>query len=232
MYYDFNVPINGDDTLEDRLNFECRLGFKNFVISQIVSDPSESLNVMKDLQKVISNLKIKAYCKITLRTEEDFKIKRFLKLIRGKVDVLSIEPKTIQSLRLAGRDRRVDTIIVNDYNFKWLDRSQARLMRNSGTSIEVQISRFIHDLTINRCVYVLNRILRFIETYRVPLVISLGAKSMYEIKSPKQIIYTLRFLGLSKVSALNSLTLTPKLIIDRSLHRRSSKHVAEGVDIL
>lgn len=231
-YYDLDVPLEGVEPLDVRVAHERKMGFKVFAFSTETSDIGGLEEKVELLEGVKARFSVEnSYSKLNLKCSNVKLLKAALKSFRGRFDIFSVAPEELEVFRSAGRDRRVDTIIVDEKNFRWLDNSQARLMRSSRVFLELVFSKLL-ALELPLALRILRRALEFYRVKDVPLIVSLGARTRFEARHPKQISSLLRFLGLNVFESKNVLTLHPRILIERSKHRRSGVHVLEGVDIV
>ena len=229
-YYDLYVPVSMGERFREIVEFERRLGFSVFAATVEVSG-------MADVEKKLSLLDSYAegdprfYTRIDVVTGDVGVIRELIRRVRGLVDLVSVTPLSIQAFRAAGRDRRVDIISVDLRSSRWIDRSQARLMKESGSVVEIVFSRLLSNKT-SRALNILRRVISFSEESGTPMMVSIGAREVFETRHPRQILHTLYLMGASVVAARNAVSIVPALVVKRTRHRRSGLHVAEGVDLL
>lgn len=234
-YYDLNLPLKGLEPLEDRVLHEEKLGYRVFAVSteaSRVEELEESLTLLLgEVESEKFPKKLKVYTRLNLRTGEVKFLKSTLRSFRSRVDLLTVAPESLQAFRIAGRDSRVDSIVVGSKNFKWLDDSQARLMKSSRVFLEVVLAEVL-SLSMPLALRVLRRAVEFSSKKSIPMLLSLGAKSRFEAKHPRQLASLLKILGLEGGECKSVLTVTPRVLVGKSLHKKSSKHVFEGVDVV
>jgi len=231
---DFHVNVGTLSNGAKVLKVLRKLGFKTVVLAYTTTDSvCELRSLDKNVLEECKKLKLNAFVKANILSENRGHLKRCLRKIRSKVDVVSISPKNLDIARFSGRDRRVDTVIFTyDELVRFYDDSQAKLMNQNGIALEIPFNRLWGKNKISyKTFFFLKRTLYYTVKFRVPIIISSGATKITEVKSPKQLTSLLEILGLPESYAKLSITTYPLAILKRNVHKRSRKHVQQGVDL-
>jgi len=231
---DFYVDARTLDNNIRILRVLKKLGFKTIVLTYTTTDSTcETRDLEKNILEECEKLRLNVFVKANILSENKGYLKMCLRRIRSKVDVVSISPKNLDVARFSGRDRRVDTVVFTyDELVRFYDDSQAKLMGQNGIALEIPFNRLWSGKQISyKTFFFLKRTFYYTVKFRVPLIISSGTTKKIEVKSPKQLISLLEILGLPESYAKLSITTYPLAILKRNMHKRSCKHVQQGVDL-
>ena len=233
---DFHVDIGTLSDSARTLRLLRKLGFKTVVLAYTTLDNvCELRSLEKNILEECKELGLNVFVKANILSENKGYLKKCLRKIRSKVDVVSISPKNLDVARFSGRDRRVDTVVFTyDELVRFYDDSQAKLMRQNGIALEIPFNTLwsSRKQISYKIFFFLKRALYYTVKYKVPIIISSGTTKITEVKSPKQLISLLEVLGLPESYAELSITTYPLAILSRNMHKRSRKHVQQGVDLV
>ncbi len=166
-------------------------------------------------ERVISNGDdIRILKRVTLEASNESEAKRKLRGIKQRYDIVALKPKSYGVARLAARDSRVDLILVDEDTLKYVDLSEIRLLENSRGAFELSLHTLYRNRYNVRFMGFLQKKLRLLIHYDAPIVISSGAKNMYELWHPKQIIGLLILYGMSESKALETISFTPLTVLN------------------
>lgn len=233
---DLHVIYTNNNTLEKVVRYEFKLGFKALAISLTLHD-NENLNSLysnlKTLKSIVKKKNLEnVFYRINLVGSKSSWYRQMLKLVRKDFHIVSARPLTIEALRFVGKNRRVD-IIYNEPKelASFFDESQAKLMRTTGIVLELPFNIIWGADKPYKTFFTLRRVLRISMKNMVPIVSTSYARSIYDVKSPLQLISSLTILGIPYEYAKRTITTNPLSLIKRSLHRRSKEHVASGINM-
>ncbi len=233
---DFYVKAIGDsDKFMKILKTLGKLGFRTVVIAYNTLDrecifPKDSINILK----LGESIGLTTFIRININSNSKGDLKKCLRKIRAKVDVVSVEPKTLDVARFSGRDKRIDTVFFN-YNdlVNFYDESQAKLMSQNGIALEIPFKHLWHVGKFNyKMFFFLKRVIYYTLKFKVPLIVSSASSEIVDIKSPGQLTSLLEVLGLPEDYAKMAITSYPLAILKRNLHKKSRKHVQRGIDVV
>ncbi len=107
-------------------------------------------------------------------------------------DIVAVDPLSDEAMRYAGRDERVDLVIVKPGYAKLVDNSQAGLHRLGGGAIEAQVSRLVASVNGFRTLMVATR---RATAFNVPLVYTSCANTIYNYIPPRSLEALAEVLG-------------------------------------
>ncbi len=151
--------------------------------------------------------------RITLEASNESEAKRKLRGIKQRYDIVALKPKSYGVARLAARDGRVDLIPVDEDTLKYVDLSEIRLLENSRGAFELSLSTLYRNRYNTRFIGILQKKIRLLIRYDAPIVVSSGARNMYELWHPKQVIGLLMLYGMSESKALEAISFIPLTIL-------------------
>ncbi len=169
---------------------------------------------VEGLEESIGNLSgIKIFKRITIEASSEYEAKKKLRGIKKRYDVVALKPKSYGAARLAARDGRVDLIPVDEETLRYIDLSEIRLLKEFGGAFEISLFTIYKNRYNVRFNRFLQKKIQLLIRYDAPIVVVSGARNMYELWHPKQIIGILVLYGMSEYKALDTITLTPQSIL-------------------
>lgn len=101
--------------------------------------------------------------------------------------VVSVKPRSVESARVAARDSRVDTIILDEDSVRFMDKHQFNLMKQFVKPLEFSLNTWLRTSLKNRAL-VHRALFTCIHRYGLPIVVSSGASKWNEVIHPKSAI--------------------------------------------
>lgn len=152
------------------------------------------------------------------RVIEAFSRKELLDKLRS-IDwgrsVVSVKPRSVESARVAARDSRVDTIIVDEISAKFMDKHQFNLMKQFVKPLEFSLNNWLRMSLKNRTL-VYRALFIYTHRYKLPIIASSGASSWNEAIHPRSIIdFLTRLLNVPPMLSTMSVTAHPRDILVR-----------------
>ena len=227
MYYDLHLKFNNN--LEKLLNESRRLGFSGVAVIQSSKKFNKDyLHNFRDFQ-VAKQMEIYSGVEIVPKNVNDLKKK--ISSFRKKVDILIVQGGTVKINRAACEDPRVD--IISQPNNKRRDCGLNHILSKEAAKNQVALEISLNSIIQSRYSYRsklfshYRDILKLHEKFKFPLIITSGARSIYDLRKPKDIISLTQCFGMKKHDSLNSLTSSPANILKRSKIR--SEMIVNGV---
>jgi ribonuclease P/MRP protein subunit RPP1 len=134
-----------------------------------------------ELAKPFREAGLETYTRITIEAE---KWQKALKNIRRAVlthDLIIVKPRNAEVARYAARDPRVALVYLPPGMARYMDKSQAHLLREGGSGVEVCLRPVLYGDDPRRTMRGLMIISRRAAAYEARLVVTSGARSKWEI---------------------------------------------------
>lgn len=129
--------------------------------------------------------------------------------------VVSVKPRSVESARVAARDSRVDTIILDEDSARFMDKHQFNIMKKSAKPIEFSLNNWLKTSLKNR-VLIFRVLYMYIHRYSLPIVASSGASEWYEAIHPRSIIdFLSRLLNVPPIVSTLYVTVYPREVLVR-----------------
>lgn len=156
---------------------------------------------------------------------------------RNKAEIIVVHCTTKSVARQAARDNRVDFVrfpISDGKPTHFLDRRQARLMRDTGSGYEVSIHNLLVDdgLELVKRINVIRKSLSIAMKHDLPVVASSGAQDIYGLREPFGLVSVLSLLGVDEDSGLDMISIVPNAIIEENRAKLGPNFIEPGVWIL
>ena len=163
----------------------------------------------KGMLKPFIDRGIETYHRITIKASNAGEAVRMLREARGRYDIVALYPANVETARLAARDERVDIVHLVPAMAKYMDRSEALLLRMGGGVIEVGLSRLVRLEPRQLRGFMI--IVRRASAYEAPFIASSCATTVWDLWHPRLIQSILVFTGvpenLAKLSVRGSILL-------------------------
>jgi len=225
MYYDFHVH-------EDfQLAYESmRLGFNGIALIQ--HSDKFNPNYLENIKGIKDDFLLLSGVEIYAKNPEDLRKK--VQKFRAKADVLIVNGGNIKINRAACEDPRVD-ILANPYKNRrdsGINHIIAKKAAENKVALEIGLNQIIKTRSSVRAKILSNfrQIIKLKHKFKFPLITTSNAHSIYDLRTPEDIITLLSCLGMDSQEAKNSLSKYPLDIIERSKIRENI--VVKGVRIV
>lgn len=156
---------------------------------------------------------LEAYTRVTIEADSWGKALKALRRISPHYDLVAVKPKSAEVARHAAKDPRVALVQLPPGMARYMDRSQARLLREGGAGVEVSLLPLLHSDDPRRSLRGIMIIARRAAAYEAMLVITSGARSKWELWSPAAIRALLVSFGVPENIASLSVTGYPSSIL-------------------
>jgi len=134
----------------------------------------------------VGDYKIVLVKKKTLIEAGEDDLKEKLRGIKTIYPIVSVKPIGIQAARLSARDGRVDTVVLDKDTINFIDKTQARMMKEYRKILEVPLNSLLKSSRREKAM-IYRRLLMFYY-YGVPIIYSSGACEWNELMHPRSII--------------------------------------------
>jgi ribonuclease P/MRP protein subunit RPP1 len=216
MFFDFHV--HGDS----KYAFEVqRLGYNGTAIIQ----SSKNYNPQKsdDIKEIKDDFSIFSGVEIYAKNPEDLKKK--VQKYREKEDVIIVNGGNLKINRAACEDPRVD-ILAHPYKNRrdsGINHVLAKKASENEVAIELSINPLIKTRLSLRAKLLsqFRQIIKIQRKFGFPTIISSNAYSLYDLRTPEDIIALACCFGMTKKEAENSLSKNPINIIERNKIRKN-----------
>jgi len=148
--------------------------------------------------------------------------------VRNQVDVVMVNAQDIQVARAAAEMSAVDVI-----SHAFVDQTSARDAASNNVALEINLRDILQVYGMKRAI-MLSKIsfnLVLARKYKTPLVFTTGAQSIYDMRTPKQMMMFAEAIGFKRDEAKKAVLQTPRKIVETNRKKRSGEIIAEGVKI-
>ena len=235
-FYDLNM--RGADYNQDLslIKEAGRLGWDYLNLNYSIEDFKESLKYKEELIEEASNLDVPVEIDmgINLRNSNSGEMQRAAKKYRNKTNMISC----------LGGDLKLNRSCVESYNldvlsrpyFKRRDSGMNHVLAKEAVKHNVAVELCFRDILHNHLKYRANviasfkEILMFHRKFKFPLVLTTDSKSIYDIRSTRDIAAFFKSIGFTDQEIINGFYYYPKQIIDFNKERDSM--VVQGVKVI
>ena len=180
------------------------------------SDPSKA----REYARVFEEAGLETYTRTTIEADNWGKALRGIRRASLHYDLVVVKPKSAEVARHAARDPRVALIQLPPGMARYMDKSQAHLLREGGTGVEVSMLPLLYGDDPRRSLRGIMIISRRAAAYEAIIVATSGARSKWELWHPASIRALLVSFGLPENTAKLALTGYPESIVFSKRLRR------------
>lgn len=236
-FYDLHVQSNlsgGENTIEQIAEFAKKLGYSGIAIC----DNFQGLEKLKELENEIKKLKtdIEIYLGVNIQSQDVRALKEMISKVREKVMIVIVSGGDYSINRAACEDPRVDILSHPEAGRidSGLDQPCLELATQNNVAIQINFKEIVYSFRRPRS-YILNHIaknIRMCNHFRTPMIICSGAQSIWDMRSPRELISIANVLGMDISKAFLSISSVPIEIIENNKKTLEGKKITEGVEIV
>ncbi len=146
--------------------------------------------------------------------------KRLLRRYRRGADIIVARPRSLSAARFAARDGRVDMVCFDELSPRF-DAVQARMMGERGKAVELAFRDLLASSDRVAAIRSVGRTLALALECGVAVVLSSGARSVYEVRAPRDMAAAISALfGVGRDVALKMVSDNPLSVVRRSKELR------------
>ena len=193
-------------------------------------------NAIGKLCDLCNKAEIDFASRVDIKPKTPNDLRRQLRKLRRKFEVVSVICENKEVARQAARDRRVDLLNFPGFDFRrrFFDRAEAELASNSLAALEIDVEPL---LTLEgpmrvRLLSSLRRETVIAKEFDIPVVISSGDGSGMLLRKPREQAALANLFDLGETSGLEAVSLNPMQIVERNRQKLSSKFVAPGIKVV
>lgn len=214
------------------------MGYQGLVLVRSSEESSSNLNGHKDQFKDYKNSdipgKISTFQGVEIRAKNPEDLRRKIQKFRKKTDVLLVHGGDIKINRAAVEDARVD-VLTHPYQRRrdsGFNHVLAKKAAENNVAVEINIGYFLHNRNHRRqkVLAQFRELLKLKSKFDFSLVITSGARSLYDLRSPRDLMALSSCFGMDKETAFSALSNVPGAIIENNKFRHQL--ISSGVRLL
>lgn len=225
-----NLSI-GSSSIDEIAQMAVELGYRAVGLADFNKD---NLNLIEDLRRKFSEYGLDLISRVDLNCSSPSELKRKLRFYRRKVEIISVFCRNLQIARLAARDRRVDLLnfTYKSRQFNFFDASEASLSLKGETALEINLRDLLFAGTSGERIQffkICRENVKLAKKHGVPLVFSSGARSILEMRGPRELAAVASLLDLTEFEARETLSTIPFNIVQRNREKLNENFILPGV---
>ena len=187
-------------------------------------------------RKVCGGIGLDVYLRVNVRPRSVREGKEVLRRLRGLVEVLCVECGNMEIARFAARDNRVDIIYLDPYNLNVkFDLSEVELISSRANPVyfEVRYVQLVNAFNNPSGAIYLGRLrtwLTLIKRKGIPVIVSSGARSPFDLKSAREIRALIE--EFSEIDGRRAMIDNPLKLIEVNKVKLSKSFIMPGVMVV
>ncbi len=222
----------GESNPEEIFEMAKRLDFQNICLADF---PDMNVEEFKKLSKIAPEYNINLFSRVDLIGNQIDELKKDLKKFRRAVNLCAIMITDKRVSRWAARDSRFDIFFFpTKFDPKLFDRSSANFCSENSIAIEINIRPLLKTYGVVRSKFLRNtrKVVDTALKKEIVLLISSGAKSIYEMRAPKELISLGTLINIPEELGKQCLTKNPEQIITSNIEKMREGYITEGLRII
>ncbi len=238
-FFDMHVSSNnsvGESSIEEIGRIAETLGYG----AVCIADVFHSLEKIKEIKKVILEAQKNTTCELVqgveIRAKNPQEMRKLVSKARELAPVLIVYGGDYKINRAACENPKVDIIAHPELgrSDSGLDEACLKSAAKSGVAMEINFLSIVSSFRKERA-YVLDHISQNIslcKKFKVGLVISSGARSVWGMRSPRDLASLGSLLGLEEQKSVRAISDIPSSILEDNLKKLSGKSPSRGVEVV
>jgi len=227
------VPLKDPSKAESMIRKASELGYS---LVGIPLSPHATREQISQLRQICSDAKVDFATRVNFSPRTPNELLQSLRRFRRKFEIVSVRCHTKDVARQAAKDRRVDLLqfSVTSLRIRFFDEAEAELASQALSSLEIELAPILQLTSFSR-VRLLSRLRREVATaerFKVPITISSGATEELFMRGPRDYAALTTLFDLPISSALDALSKTPFVTVERNRKKLSPDYVAPGIHVV
>ena len=189
LYCDLCIEPRGPEEARALARLLARLGYR------LVAVEAEPLDRARALAEEVSREGLRALTRVTVEARDWAEAVKRLRRLQG-YDLVAVRPRTAEAARLAARDPRVALVQLSPGMARYMDKSQALMLREGGAAAEIRLRPLLYGGDPRQALRGFMVIARRAAAYEAPLVVSSCARSPWEAWPPATVAGLLASMGI------------------------------------
>ena len=224
----------GESTIEQIVDFAKKLGYTGIAIC----DNFQGLDKLNELKNEIESIKtdLEVYAGVKIQAKSVNELKEILSKVREKVLIVAVSGGDYTINRAACEDSRVDILLHPELGRfdNGLDEPCLQSATQNNVAIEINFREILNSFRKPRS-YTLNHISQNImlcNRFKTPMIISSGAESVWDMRTPRDLISVANVLGMDIGKAFLSMSSVPLEIINGNKKTLEGTKITDGVEVV
>ncbi|MCD6381971.1 MAG: hypothetical protein J7L43_03270 [Candidatus Aenigmarchaeota archaeon] len=202
-YYDLHIEVNDVDKV---IELAKRLGYSGISIINIDKETAKSLSEKHEFDVISSKM-------IVVNSKDE--LKKELSESRTNYEILIVSGGTYEINRAACEDSRVDILAHPEKGRKdsGLDHICMKAAEENDVAIEINFSEILNSGHRSRTMAFIRNNIMLAEKYNTKIIITSGAKSIWNLRAPRDLASIGFLLGMELGKSIQSVSTIPEDII-------------------
>ena len=228
-FYDLHIEL-ADSRIHQIVEFAEKLGYSGIAIC---SNQDKFRMLKEEISKVQS--KVEIYAGVIIEARDASELNELVNKFRENATIVIVSGGDYNINRAACENSKVDILAHPEINRNdsGLDEVCLNAAAQNNVAIEVNFAEILHGFRGTRA-NILNKIatnIMLCDKLRVPLIVCSGAKSVWDMRDPRELVSILNALDLDLGKAFNAVTSLPMSIVETNKKKLEGKMPTEGVEV-
>ncbi|MBU3904911.1 MAG: hypothetical protein KJ906_02040 [Nanoarchaeota archaeon] len=235
-FYDLEIQSSlgeGANSVAEIARFAEHLGYSGIAIC----NKYESLEQIRKLKEEISKIEttVEIYVGVKIKTESVEELRKIIEQVREEVMVVVVAGGNYSINRAACENPKVDILAHPEFGRidSGLDEVCLNLAKKNNVAIQINFTEIAEKYRRGRSSLLgrMDRNIRLTRELSVPTIVCSGAKSIWDMRDPREMISIVNIFGLEIEKSFSCLSMVPQNIIEDNKKRLSGEKITEGVEL-
>ncbi len=227
------VPLKDQSQAEKMIWKASELGYS---LVGIPFSPDATREQINRIKHICSDAKVDFVARTNFSPRNSNELLHDLRRFRRKFEIIAVRCHTKDVARQAAKDRRVDLLqfSVTNLRQRFFDEQEAELASHALSSLEIELAPLLQLTSFSRVRLLSNLRMEVATAERatVPITFSSGATNEQFMRGPRDYVALAVLFDLPLSSALNALSETPLITVERNRRKLSPDFVAPGIHVV
>ncbi|KSW11428.1 hypothetical protein CF15_00790 [Pyrodictium occultum] len=192
------------------------------VVAVEAGDPEHA----REYARIFREEGIEALTRATVEAESWSKAVGLVRRLAQSFDLVAVKPRTAEAARLAARHPRIALVVLPPGMARYMDKSQAHLLREGGAAVEIQLHLLLHGGDPRGGLRGSMIIARRAAAYEAPFTVTSCARTRWEMWHPRVVQALLAAFGLPELVARLAVTGYPAAVVNAKARRLDASGAA------
>lgn len=235
-FYDLNLMSNlssGENSIAEMAERAEMFGYDAIAFCDYLLNLKDLEKMKREIKTAKKKCKIEIYAGVKIKSDNKAELVRKVRAFREHVYVIAVQGGNLEVNGQACAMPEVDILASPESGRidSGFDHVMASLARENRVALAIEFFRILDSESKSRISTIrkIRKNLRICEKYNVPVISSSGAKNVWEIRGPREMMAFIEILGFDYEFAEKSLTSNSEVIIQRAKEVFSKGFIAPGV---
>ncbi|MDY6777861.1 MAG: RNase P subunit p30 family protein [Candidatus Nanohaloarchaea archaeon] len=236
-FHDLNLQTSlssGNSSIEEIVQRADTLGIDHIAITDYLTD-HQDLQQLRDRLNDLPESEVTVHSGVKIRADDERELKDKLSAFRDHVEVVIVHGGDVEINRAACEDTRVDILAHPEFKRKdsGIDHVITKKAAENRVCIEITFRSLLktYGKLRSQIMSHMQRNVRLCKKYEAPLILNSGARSIHEMRQPRDMLGLAQSLGIDLGDSFALVEKHPAAILERADDGLSGNQIMPVVEV-